>query len=646
MGKPYAKELNQIGNTYQWANEIEIEFLSKPFSDIKDLPLIIAASGGSLTVAYLISLLREDNDGSITKVMTPLELTSSTQDITKKVVLFISAGGNNIDIVKAFEAIASREPYRVIILCANKKSRLAKLAENYSFVDFVFFDIPGEKDGFLATNSMLAFSVLCCRIWEKSSTKVKLPQDISSLIGDYQNTNAYLQQIKDFSKHIWDSQTICLLYGWLTKPSAINFESNFTEAALGSVQTADYRNFAHGRHHWLAKKGDTTSVVAFITDEDKDIAEKTLDLIPESIKVLRIYLTSKDGVIIEGIIKSLYLTAAAGEHVGIDPGNPKVPEFGRKIYHLRGYKFLKKRNKTFGEYVIERKTKVSDTIDLSNDSFWQISLKQFIGKLTSSSFGGFVFDYDGTLCDRHERFDGIGKDIKQFLMHFLENGIKIGIASGRGKSLKNDLIGKIPKDHWDKVIIGTYNGSNIETLNDVIDEKEIILDEKIEVLDRILKDKKIFSHLFEWETREKQITLWNKDNSSSYSVLNTIQEIIKSNALLGLTVLFSSHSVDVLAPEVSKLSVVERMKEEVGMNQNILCVGDRGAYPGNDFELLSEPYSLSVDEVSIYPESCWNLAPLGSRGVNATLHYFKAINIVNDSFCFDEKKLTSRKRLK
>ena len=54
----------------------------------------------------------------------------------------------------------------------------------------------------------------------------------------------------------------------------------FTEAALGHVQLADYRQFAHGRHHWLAKRGDSSAVIALGTEADATIMDKTLRLLP------------------------------------------------------------------------------------------------------------------------------------------------------------------------------------------------------------------------------------------------------------------------------------------------------------------------------------------------------------------------------
>jgi hypothetical protein len=52
---------------------------------------------------------------------------------------------------------------------------------------------------------------------------------------------------------------------------------------LGSVQVADFRHFAHGRHHWIAKHRGETAVLAMICDDDRQIAESTLALIPSSV---------------------------------------------------------------------------------------------------------------------------------------------------------------------------------------------------------------------------------------------------------------------------------------------------------------------------------------------------------------------------
>ena len=108
--------------------------------------------------------------------------------------------------------------------------------------------------------------------------------------------------------------------------------------------------------------------------------------------------------------------------------------------------------------------------------------------------------------------------------------------------------------------------------------------------------------------------------------------------------LYSSHSIDVLAPHVSKTRVVVCVKEKCGASASVLCIGDRGRFPGNDYALLSEEFSLSVDETSLSPETCWNLAPAGCRGVPATSHYLNSIKFQGATFKFDEKRLTGAKK--
>ena len=296
--------------------------------------------------------------------------------------------------------------------------------------------------------------------------------------------------------------------------------------------------------------------------------------------------------------------------------------------------------------VIGRKSELNfaNTENNSELHFWKSALQDFIQALQETKFQGIVFDYDGTLCDRSERFTGISEEITKHLIKFLKTGIKIGIATGRGKSVRADLRKKIPNELWDEVIIGYYNGAEILLLSD---DDTIGNSAKIESnlasLNQIFEENLILSRFFAWETRAKQLTLQPNNGISTFSVLQVVQELIDKHKLDGLTVLYSSHSIDVLAPNVSKINVVRQLKEKIGRSANIVCIGDRGRYPGNDYTLLAEDFSLSVDEVSLYPETCWNLTHAGWRGVRGTLHYLNSINFGKGLFRFDIKRLTKTK---
>ena len=84
---------------------------------------------------------------------------------------------------------------------------------------------------------------------------------------------------------IWERPTTIVLHGPNARVGAIDLESKFTEAALGNLHYADWRNFAHGRHHWLAKRGAQSAIIALIGDDDERLAERTLALIPDEIPI-------------------------------------------------------------------------------------------------------------------------------------------------------------------------------------------------------------------------------------------------------------------------------------------------------------------------------------------------------------------------
>ena len=67
------------------------------------------------------------------------------------------------------------------------------------------------------------------------------------------------------------------------------------------------------------------------------------------------------------------------------------------------------------------------------------------------------------------------------------------------------------------------------------------------------------------------------------------RQVIRTTDVHDVAVTCSSHSVDIVAAGVSKLNVVRRLRETVS-DEPILAIGDRGRWPGNDHELLGEPF--------------------------------------------------------
>src|SRR5215216_7466875 len=144
-------------------------------------PLISTGSGGSLTVAHLASWLHQQYAGKIAKAMTPFDLVSSSAILRDATVLMLTARGGNPDIIGGFKRVVTREPQRLVIACSRTKSRLSRLAHSYRYVELFEFDLPTGKDGFLATNSLIAFAVMLSRAWcDALSIELDLPATMES----------------------------------------------------------------------------------------------------------------------------------------------------------------------------------------------------------------------------------------------------------------------------------------------------------------------------------------------------------------------------------------------------------------------------------------------------------------------------------
>ena len=300
------------------------------------LPLVAIGSGGSFTTADFAAALHRTFSRKLASAMTPMEAAVPSLDLRGMAVLLATAGGKNPDVLAAFRGLAVREPRRFIVLCMTVGSPLARLGAKYPFVDYIEADLPSGKDGFLATNSLLASTVLLVRAYDEVfGTPCPLPADLSTLLRT-DCEEGFADELDRRCEPLWQRETVVVLHGPAVHSAAIDLESKFTEAALGNVQLADYRHFAHGRHHWLAKHPQTTGILAFVTPHDEEIASTTLDLIPTNIPVHRVDLPferTTAGVAVPGW--GLHIVGSAGRARGINPGRPGVPGFGRRIYHLK-----------------------------------------------------------------------------------------------------------------------------------------------------------------------------------------------------------------------------------------------------------------------------------------------------------------------
>ena len=628
MGRSFAVELQELPATYRWAMKAEIRPLTAAIRGCLNVPLVAVGSGGSLTVAEFAAKLHRDTVALPAFAETPLEAVAGHIDPSRHAVLMTTAGGRNPDVVGSFQAIASREPRRMVVLCLSAGTPLAARAKAFPFVDFVELEPPTARDGFLATNSLIASALLLLRAYaDASGHELEIPATWRRLLAG--RTAA---QVRTELEPALERRTLIVLHGPDTRVAAVDIESKMTEAALGNVWTADYRHFAHGRHHWLAKRGRESAVLALSSDGDRRLADKTLSLLPRGVHIARESVPFAGPVAaLAALARVMYVTAAAGTAAGIDPGRPGVSEFGRRIYHLSAFP-ARGRKLDIADLAIRRKVGTEPDQLLSHQlAAWRDAYHKFVSGLKIVAFSAVVLDYDGTLCSTEARCGSLSPAVIEQLVRVLDAGLYVGVATGRGKSVRQRLQEALPRQLWSRVIVGYYNGADVALLeNNARPDGSDTPCEALREVARALRSDPILAQLVRFECRIPQIMIEVRRHTDVDQAWELVQQVVVASPMQ-ISLLRSSHSMDVIAPGVDKRSVVQHIRDVVGQNHDVLCIGDRGRFPGNDHQLLTEPNALSVDECSPGLKSGWNLAPLGHRGPAACVSYLRSLSFSKGS---------------
>ena len=616
MGRPYRRELDHLSASIEWAHTEDVSSLAAALASVSGGQLLAIGSGGSFVGAAFAAMLHETYFGELAKPITPLE--AVTAPATDAAALLLSARGNNPDIIQAFRQLALKGHPRIVAMCARRRSPLVKEAQESGHQSFEF-DTPTGRDGYLATNSLIATLVLLYRAFALAAGEV--PDEVTEILA-YGNAPEHWIPEWSLAERLTEKETLIVLSEGWGRVAAIDLESRFAEAALGNVSTADYRNFAHGRHHWLDKRRNASAVVSLETPDSLEIAARTLALLPPETAVMRIRSTHGGPLgAIELVRASMALTLVAAEARGVDPGRPAVAQFGRRLYRARSAA----RRPTVQQKWVGLKARALGLTPGASRNAVEDALAAYLDRLGSASIRGLVTDYDGTLSATEQRFSRLDPDIGSELNRLLAGGLQLGIATGRGRSAHEELREALLPEYWSFVTVGLHNGNRVVQLDHDVRPHDPPVAEVL-LAAKVLEPVRELLGL-RFEIRQQQISVHPERGGS----LRTLQAVIGEylgRAGSEMRVVRSSHSLDILMPNVSKGAVVRAVARRLAdpvTDDEILRIGDRGDPLGNDFELLQSGLSLSVDEVSADLQACWNLSPAGTRGHQATRAYLRAI---------------------
>ncbi len=252
------------------------------------------------------------------------------------------------------------------------------------------------------------------------------------------------------------------------------------------------------------------------------------------------------------------------------------------------------------------------------------------------TFSSIVFDFDLTVHNKAFH-STIEDDIFQLINLLLKNDIKIGIATGNGEYVAEEIKKRINPEFWHKVIIGYYNGGLILPLDSTITYYDLDIDipydfkKLIDFINLNIPSGVLVTEGIK-EENPFQINFFSEKKDHLYidKVIKYIYESTK------LKIIKSPHSYDVVPSSTSKVNVCDYFCDQGLSPDDIITIGDYGAYGESDYELLNRKFSLSVNTVSDSLINCWNFSPENKKNLKATLNYLEHIRFLgNGKFIFD-----------
>lgn len=631
MGRPYRNELTDLEKTYTWSSQIDVTALIDAIERSLGLPTIAVGSGGSYSAAAFFAFLQRQIAGTLAVAATPVDALDGLPWGHAFAAWLFSARGSNVDIKHAARSLLDREPSCIALLTMKRGTPVGRVVEQHPDGYVLGYSPPVKKDGYLATNSLLATCVLLARAFgQLSGSAPAFPRTLTELLSAFGGADVGLT--KDWQA-IWSRGTLLVIHGSSTLPAALDLESKFTEAALCNVRVADYRSFGHGRHNWLNRHGKESAVLALCDTGEQSIVKRTMDALPAAIPK-KLVCFGGDPVVAAASSIAFAIRAAgyAGTALGVDPGRPSVPAFGRKLY---GFAYRPPdRGSSRGlssraVAAIERKSRRSIQALKAHGELdaYQRAYGEFVERLRGVKLKALALDYDGTLVRTMDRYSPPKVAVKDQLRRLASEGLVIGIATGRGDSVEQDLRTVFPKKQWSRIVLGTHHGSEVRTL-DGTDLLRPVADasECLRLLAAHVKHVPAFSSRVTVRHSPNQVSFSTASQPDLAQLFGLVTVWLEEEKADGYVASSSGHSVDVLAPGASKLRVLEAIQAVTPIRkEQILTIGDSGSWPGNDYNLLSRFPSLSVRDTPIDPTICWNLAERGLIGTAAAVEYLTAI---------------------
>jgi hydroxymethylpyrimidine pyrophosphatase-like HAD family hydrolase len=636
----FSSKLDTLDRTAELIKDSDLSVLTQTIQlGAKKIAYAIG-SGGSLISAHFFAECRSDVVDQLTIVMTPMEFVLDDRNLAGSQVWLFSGRGENADAHAGAIAARTRGCTDIQIVTSNADASVFSQLPERAYRKHVLATYEKE-DGFLSTHSLIA---VIAGLLQSTHQYVHGRESEYSPLLDFikelrlRRDHSRIQEYTQSFSRIGDDDTLIVLADPRLKSASIALETSLWETALCPVQVADFRNFGHGRHVWLHKRGDRTFVLAMT---GRQSAPSWLEIereIPETLRRHHIAY-GNTGRLQQAIaiIDAMLIVEAIGSGSAVDPAKPGVGPFARAMYDGAALKGIE-RDFTRPVRTKLRALRKFGTSDVEWDPV--TGFQSFSERLRSAHFHGLVLDYDGTVVSTKARLAPPGRKFNEELERLMDAGLKVGFATGRGGSVGTMLRDHIDRKFHPSILVGYYNGGYMKSLDVDIEKHPPEVANAIRIMTAWVRER---NHLLKEPVKTDstvQISIAIDDSEKSQQFLDELKfaPLVLSKEV---RMVFSEHSVDIGLPRNSKLNVVSALGASTSVEpSHILCVGDSGAPHGNDFELLGHAHGVSVRDVCHRQEMCWTVCDAVIDGPDALHAILRALTPISDGFFkLDVRKL-------
>jgi hydroxymethylpyrimidine pyrophosphatase-like HAD family hydrolase len=570
---------------------------------------VAVGSGGSLAAAHYLANCRKDVSRKHSAAVTPMEFVLGSDDLSDAQVWLFTGRGENVDIAAALRAADMRGAVDVRVVTCNPTTPMNSYQPAFSSPHFHYLPVADEKDGFLSTHSlvtMVAHLLLATDFLLGVDREKRDGAGATTLLSSRLSDVRRTAMSEFWAGSLKSADTMLILADPYLTAASVCLETSLWETAICAPQRTDFRNFAHGRHIWPARRPDDTLFLA-LTSQHSRLAWSEIDsYLPAYLR--RETLDYGSGGRLQAaiaVMDSLLVIEAMGNAVGIDPGKPGAGSFAKSIYEGRALGTTSAQLNA----PVRHKYRAASRLDGAEHDYSE-SHASFYSALARQTFRALVLDYDGTIVDTNDRYQPPAADVALQLVRLVEGGIILGIATGRGGSAGDALRRVLPGDCHSRVLMGYYNGGYVQPLDVDIENTPAPLDPAIGKLADLLGP---IVERFALKPRVRGVQI-AADIEHIEDLAGLLEALMETSPLKSgeLRMTRSHHSIDIIPAASSKLTVLRELDRLFAVPPGaILCVGDSGHAIGNDYELLGHPAGLSVDQVCHRTGACW--APFGSN---------------------------------